>query len=137
METEIDEKAALGHFRRITRKFQNVRNVSSPVLKMITVNRIMTEFMAAFNNMPTADVAGPQEADQVIEVIFYLICKLQSSEAKFLGARFIEECTYIDSFMHEEQIDLIEEYSYIQYMKIALEQLQSGIRSCEKMFLSA
>ena len=48
---------------------------------------------------------------------------LQTSEAKFLGARFIEECTYIDSFMHEDQIDLIEEYTNIEHMKVVLETL--------------
>jgi len=29
------------------KKFENVRNVSSPVLKLITIHRVMTEVMTA------------------------------------------------------------------------------------------
>jgi len=48
---------------------------------------------------------------------------LQSGEAKFLGAKFIEECIYIDSFMHEDQIGLIEEYTNIEHIKVVLDEL--------------
>ena len=40
-------------------------------------------------------------------MIFYLLVVLKSEECKYLGARLIEECSYIDSFMHEDQIGMI------------------------------
>lgn len=82
------------------RKFESVRNVSSPVLKLITVYRLINEFMAALNG--AASGGGPHEADHLIVVIFYILTTLQTAESKHLGARFIEECMYIDSFMHED-----------------------------------
>ena len=59
----------------------------------------MNEVMAAFNDEQNS---GPHEADNLIVVIFFLLVNLQSNEAQFLGARFIEECLYIVSFMHED-----------------------------------
>ena len=56
---------------------------------------------AAFNDS-APNFGGPHEADNLIVVIFYLLVSLHSNEAQFLGARFIEECSYIDSFMHED-----------------------------------
>ena len=53
-----------------------------------------------------------------------------------MGARFIDECAYIDNFMHEDQIGLIEEYTNIDHMKIVLDELQGGIRKCEKLFIN-
>ena len=61
----------------------------------------MNEVMAAFSGTST-DGGAAHEADNLIVVIFYLLTNLQSSEAQFLGARFIEEVTYIDNFMHED-----------------------------------
>ena len=55
-----------------------MRNVSSPVLKLITIHRLMNEVMAAFND---SQAAGPHEADNLIVVVFYLLVNLQSSEA--------------------------------------------------------
>ena len=63
------------------------------------------------------------EADFLITVVFYVICTLKSSEAKYLGARFIEECTYVDEFMHEEQVGIVEEYANVEHMKLVLEVL--------------
>ena len=94
----------------------------------------MNEVMAAVNDAQSQ--GGPHEADNLIEIIFYLLVQLQSSEAKFLGARFVEECTYIDSFIHEDQIGLIEEYANIEHMQVVLTQLEKGIRKCEKIFIS-
>ena len=67
------------------------------------------------------------EADHLIQVIFYILCTLKSSEAKYLGARFIEECTYVDEFMHEEQVGVVEEYVNFEHMKLVLEVLQKGL----------
>ena len=95
--------------------------MSSPVLKLITIQRVITEVMAAISG--SSNSGAPHEADNLIMVIFYLMVTLQTSEAKFMGARFIEECTYIDSFMHEDQIGLIEEYTNIEHIKCVLEEL--------------
>ncbi len=80
----------------------------------------MTEVMTAIMG---AQNSGPHEADNLIVTIFYLLVTLQSGEAKFLGAKFIEECIYIDSFMHEDQIGLIEEYTNIEHIKVVLDEL--------------
>ena len=110
-----------------------MRNVSSPVLKLITIYRLVNEFMAAL--MGAAN-SGPHEADNLIVTIFYILVTLQTSEAKFLGARFIEECAYIDSLMHEEQIGLIEEYTSIEHIKVVIDTLQKGLRKCESLFIN-
>ena len=102
------------------RRFQNVRNVSSPILKLITIHRQTNELMEVVSG---ASITGPHEADFLIVVIFYLLVTLSSQEAHFLGARFIEECCYIDSFIHEDQVELIEEYTNIAHMKVVLEAL--------------
>lgn len=116
----IDDSTAELYFRKMIRKFESVRNVSSPVLKLITIHRLVNEFMAALNG---AANSGPHEADNLIVVIFYILVSLQTSEAKYLGARFIEECTYVDNFIHEDQIGLIEEYTNIEHMNVVLETL--------------
>lgn len=69
----IDDKTAEQYFRRMIRKFESVRNVSSPVLKLITIHRLVNEFMAAFNG---AANSGPHEADNLIVVIFYIAVSL-------------------------------------------------------------
>ena len=120
-------------FRRMIRKFEYVRNVSSPVLKLITIQRLVNEFMAALNG---ASNSGPHEADNLIVVIFYILTTLQTADSKHLGARFIEECMYIDSFMHEDQIDLIEEYANVEHMKMVLESIDKGIKCCEQLFIN-
>ena len=130
----VDDRTAAIMFKKMIRKFEQVRNVSSPVLKLITIHRLMNEVMAAVNDSQTS--GGPHEADNLIEIIFYLLVQLQSSEAKFLGARFVEECTYIDSFIHEDQIGLIEEYANIEHMQVVLTQLEKGLKKCEKIFIT-
>lgn len=36
------------------------------------------------------------EADKLVYLIFYVLCTLQSRDNPQLGARFIEECHYVD-----------------------------------------
>ena len=62
-------------FRKLMRKFDLVRNVSSPVLKLITIHRVMNEFMAALDGSSNS---GPHEADNLIVVIFYILVSLTS-----------------------------------------------------------
>ncbi len=70
---QCDEAVAASMFRKLMRKFDLVRNVSSPVLKMITIHRVMNEFMAAANG---ASNSGPHEADNLIVVIFFILVSL-------------------------------------------------------------
>lgn len=123
-----DDRTAEAYFRKQIRKFADVRDKSSPVLKLILIYRYVNEFMTYLNG---AEGQGPYEADFLVVVIFYIIVSLQTSEVNFMGARFIEECTYIESFIHEDQIDQIEEYTNIAHMKVVLETLQKSIRKCE------
>lgn len=78
-----------------------MRNISSPILKVITVQRNINDFMAAINGVASSK-GQVAEADVLIQVIFYIICTLKTTETKYLGARFIEECTYVDEFIDEE-----------------------------------
>ena len=49
-----------------------------------------------------------QDADIIFNMIFYVLVVLKSEECPYLGARLVEECSYIDSFMHEDQIGMIQ-----------------------------
>ena len=70
----VDDRTAAIMFKKMIRKFEQVRNVSSPVLKLITIHRLMNEVMAAVNDSQSA--GGPHEADNLIEIIFYLLVQL-------------------------------------------------------------
>ena len=48
-----------------------------------------------------------QDADIIFNMVFYMVTNLKSDDCTYLGARFIEECSYIDAFMHEDQIGMI------------------------------
>ena len=76
------------------------------------------------------------EADNLIKLIFYALCVLKSNENPQLGARFLEECFYIDQFMHEEQLGLIQQYTTISHIKVGLTYLTKGISKCEKNFMN-
>ena len=121
-------------FNLAIKKIEQVRNISSPILKVITVQRMFSEIMAAM--MGVANQRGVvAEADYLITVVFYILCSLKSTEAKFLGARFLEECTYVDEFMHEEQVGVVEEYVNFEHMKIVLDVLQKGLSHTEKYLI--
>jgi|688.fasta_scaffold1772971_2 hypothetical protein len=59
------------------------------------------------------DAGEIQDADIIFNMIFYVVVMLKSEECSYLGARLIEECSYIDSFMHEDQLYQIQQYAYI------------------------
>lgn len=42
-----------------------------------------------------------------------MLVTLQTKECKYVGARFVEECSYIEAFMHEDQVGMIQQYAYI------------------------
>lgn len=47
------------------------------------------------------------DADVLFKMVFYLLVTIQTPDCQYLGARFIEECVYIDAFMHKDQIGMI------------------------------
>ena len=87
---------------------------------MILIDRYMNDFMTYLNE---AKGQGPYEADFPVVFIFYIIVSLKTSEVNFMGARFIEECTYIESFIPEEQSGKIKKYTNLARMKLVLEAL--------------
>jgi len=114
------------------KKLEQVRHVSSPILKVITIQRLIDELMGA-----DSECGGEcLEADKLNPLIFYIICSLKSNESPGLGARFIEECTYIDSFLHEEQLGLIMQYTNVEHFKMCFRYLEKGLASCEKNFIN-
>ena len=74
-----------------------MRNTSSPILKVIRFSRIMDEIMALLG-----EAGEVCDADILFNVILYILVSLKTDDCSYLGARFIEECSYIDSFMHED-----------------------------------
>jgi len=85
------------------KKIEQIRNISSPILKVITLSRCMEEIMGLMG-----EVGEISDADILFNVIFYLLVMLKSEDSQYLGARLIEECSYIDAFMHEDQIGMIQ-----------------------------
>jgi len=41
------------------------------------------------------------DADDIIKTVFYILVTVRSEDCVLLGSRFIEDCVYIDAFMHE------------------------------------
>lgn len=124
---------AVKQFRAILKRFEDIRNVSSPIQKLVKINRIMTEFMAGVSGGTEEETA---EADNVIEMVFYILCKLETPECTFLGARFLEEVVYVNSFIHEDQI-IIAEYTYIEHMNAILDgYFMDGSQKCEEVFIT-
>ncbi len=74
-----------------------MRNTSSPILKVIRFSKIMDEIMGLLG-----EAGEVCDADILFNVIFYILVTLKTDDCSYLGARFIEECSYIDSFMHED-----------------------------------
>lgn len=53
------------------------------------------------------EVGEISDADLLFNMIFYILVTIKSPECAYLGARFIVECSYIEAFMHEDQIGMI------------------------------
>jgi hypothetical protein len=53
------------------------------------------------------EVGQVQDADILFNMIVYILVTLKTDECCYLGARFIEECSYIEAFMHEDQLGMI------------------------------
>lgn len=41
------------------------------------------------------------DADVLFKTVFFILVTMRSEEFAHLGSRFIEDCVYIDAFMHE------------------------------------
>lgn len=68
-----NDSTAESHFRKLIRKFGDVRDKSSPVFKLILIERLVNEIMGALNG---AAGQGPYEADFLVIVIFYILVSL-------------------------------------------------------------
>lgn len=91
VEPVVSDQAAKFAFMETIRKIEQVRHVSSPILKVVFIQRVIDELMGV--DPESGECA---EADKLIFLIFYVIVSLRSSDNPQLGARLIEECYYID-----------------------------------------
>lgn len=99
---EISDQEAKALFTQATKKIETVRNISSPILKVITLARCMDDLLGILG--ATGEIS---DADVIFNMVFYLVTELKTEDCQYLGARFIEECSYIDNFMHEDQLGMI------------------------------
>lgn len=60
---------------------------------------------------------------------------MQTESNGYLGARFLEEFTYVNEFCHEDQI-IIQEFVNFMHLDMALAQLQAGDKTCYKYFMA-
>ena len=99
---------------------------------MIIIDKSMKELMLGV----TGETETTAEADNLLETIFYLLCKLEHGNETCFGSRFLEEVTYIASFIHEDQT-IIQEYTVIEHMGIILrEYLSMDMKKCERDFIN-
>lgn len=77
-----------------------------------------------------SDTGQIPESDVIFNMTVYLIVNMGT-----IGARLIEECSYIDAFMHEDQIGMIQQYTYIQHVKTVLGFLIRGEKACVTQLL--
>jgi hypothetical protein len=94
-----DDRMAKNCFKEVAKKIELVRKTSSPILKVI-------KFAHAMEELQGVDTAGGdiQGADESLPLIFYLMVTMKTDTNKYLGARFLEEFTYVNEFCHEEQL---------------------------------
>lgn len=93
----VSDEQARETFMLAIKKIEHIRNISSPILKVITLSRCMDDIMGLMG-----EAGEISDADVLFNMIFFILLKLQSDDCPFLGARFIEECSYIDAFLHED-----------------------------------
>ena len=108
-----------------------MRNISSPILKVIALQRCMDDLLGVLGE--TGEIS---DADVIFNMVFYLVTTLRTDDCQYLGARFIEECSYIDNFMHDDQLGMIQQYSYVQHFKNTLGYFIRGEQACLDMLKS-
>ena len=113
----------------MAKKIELVRETSSPILKVIKFAKIMEEITCL--NSDSGEIAA---ADESLPLIFYLLVTMKVKKNAYLGARFIEECTYVTDFCQDEQL-IIQEFCNFMHMETALDLLQSGEKPCYEAFL--
>lgn len=64
---------------------------------MITLSRCMDDLMCLMG-----EAGEISDADILFNMIFYLLVTIRSDDCQYLGARMIEECSYVEAFMHED-----------------------------------
>lgn len=76
--------------------------MSSPILKVVNLARNMDQLLGILGS------AGEiSDADVIFNMVYYIVVNLQSDSDPTLGAKLIEEFSYIDNFMHEDQLGMI------------------------------
>ena len=94
---EASEDEAREKFRQAVKKVAEIRTVSSPILKVVTLARNMDQLLGILGS------AGEiSDADVIFNMVYYIVVTLQSDSDPALGAKLIEEFSYIDNFMHED-----------------------------------
>lgn len=93
----VSDEQARETFMLAIKKIEQIRNISSPILKVITLSRCMDDIMGLMG-----EAGEISDADVLFNMIFFIMLKLQADDCPYLGARFIEECSYIDAFLHED-----------------------------------
>ena len=56
------------------------------------------------------------------------------TEQGFFGGKFKAQCEFVDVFLHEDQIAVINEYAYFSHLESAFFYLEKGLKACEKKF---
>ena len=92
-----DDQYCFREFKEVAKKIELVRETSSPILKVIKFAKIMEELTCL--NAEEGEIAA---ADESLPLIFYLLTTMKAKKNAYLGARFIEECTYVTDFCQEE-----------------------------------
>ena len=92
-----DDKLARATFREVAKKIELVRKTSSPILKVIKFAKAMEELQCV--DTQAGDICG---ADESLPLIFYLMVTMKTESNGYLGARFLEENTYVNEFCHED-----------------------------------
>jgi len=94
-------------------------------LKVVTLARNMDQLLGVLGS------AGEiSDADVIFNMVYYIVVSLKSESDPTLGAKLIEECSYIDNFMHEDQLGMIQQYSYVQHFKNTLGTFIRGEKAC-------
>lgn len=79
-----------------------MQNISSPIAKVIHLSNTMDHILGLMTQ------AGEiQDADVLFNLIIFILISLRTEDNHSFGPRFIEEVSYIECFMQEDQIGMI------------------------------
>ena len=64
----------MAFFKKNLKNIENVRNISSPIFKLITTRKVITDFVKAISGEDANN--GALEADSLQNITFYMMCKV-------------------------------------------------------------